>query len=236
MVLLGITAGIGAAAFLSVTGEPSIEDAIAIEQAQAPADEGHAAEELVSRSAQRGVGLFGAYALSGAAFGLLFGAGYLALGRSQPEPFRRALVAGTILAGALTVSPWLKYPPNPPAVGDPATLAHRQALYAGLVAFTAVVLFGAAWASGRLRQGGWPDYRRIGVVAGTVAVAMLAAYATFPPAPDPVEVPATLVWRFRVASLGGNLALWAVLTLGFGVLAASRARLPVTRRAAAPAA
>ena len=30
-----------------------------------------------------------------------------------------------ILAGALTVMPFLKYPPNPPGVGDPAILAHR---------------------------------------------------------------------------------------------------------------
>jgi predicted cobalt transporter CbtA len=37
-------------------------------------------------------------------------------------------------------------------------------------------------------------------------------------------VPATLVWRFRVASLGANLTLWAVLTLGVGWLVAEAAR------------
>ena len=45
-----------------------------------------------------------------------------------------------------------------------------------------------------------------------------------------VLVPATLVWRFRLASLGANLTLWTVLTLGMGWVVAAAAR-----RAASPA-
>jgi hypothetical protein len=37
-------------------------------------------------------------------------------------------------------------------------------------------------------------------------------------------VPANLLWRFRIASLGGNLLLWGVLTAGFGFAAARRER------------
>ena len=51
--------------------------------------------------------------------------GFWVMRGGQPDPFRRALVAGAVLAGAITVAPWLKYPPNPPAVGDPDTLAKR---------------------------------------------------------------------------------------------------------------
>jgi predicted cobalt transporter CbtA len=61
-------------------------------------------------------------------------------------------------------------------------------------------------------------------VVATVAVPMLAAYALLPPAPDEVSVPATLVWRFRVASLGANLTLWAVLTLAVAWLVAEAQR------------
>ena len=32
------------------------------------------------------------------------------------------------------------------------------------------------------------------------------------------------MWRFRLASLAGNLLLWATLTVGFGLLAAARDR------------
>ena len=91
----------------------------------------------MSRSVQKGVGLFAAYAVSGAAFGLLFAVVFWALRRSRPDPFRRALVAGAVLAGALTVAPWLKYPPNPPAVGDPDTLAKRQLLYVSVICLAA---------------------------------------------------------------------------------------------------
>ena len=69
-----------------------------------------------------------------------------------------------------------------------------------------------------------------------VAVPMLAAYALLPPAPDEVSVPATLVWRFRVASLGANLTLWAILTLGLAwlVAEAQRSRSPAERQAVVP--
>ena len=67
---------------------------------------------------------------------------------------------------------------------------------------------------------------RVAAVVGSVAPPLLVAYALLPGAPDPVDVPATLVWRFRVAALGGNLVLWTVLSLGFGVAATFPARRP----------
>ena len=217
-VALGVAAGILAALVLTVTAEPSISEAIRIEQARAASPTEHA-EPVVSRGAQKGVGLFGAYALAGAAFGLLFAAGFVGARRGRVDPFRRAVVVGAVLAGALTVSPWLKYPPNPPAVGDPATLGRRQTLYVLLLVVSALVLMGAAHVSRRLREAGWPEPRRVAFVVGVVIVPLAVAYTLLPPAPDPVTVPATLVWRFRLASLGGNLALWSALTVGLGVLA-----------------
>jgi predicted cobalt transporter CbtA len=235
-VLLGILAGLVSAAFLSITGEPSIEDAIAIEEANAAkaaehtGATGHEEAPEVSRGAQKGPGLFGAYGLAGAAFGALFGVTFIALRRRVPRLLSRALVAGAVLGGAITVSPWLKYPPNPPAVGDPATLSERQSLYFTLIVLTLVVLFCAAQLSARLRTAGWVDDQRLLLVAVAVVVPMAVVYALMPPAPDDIAVPATLLWRFRLASLGGNLLLWGILALGFGAAATA-----AERRAAAPA-
>ena len=136
------------------------------------------------------------------------------LRRGRPDPARRVLLAGVILAGAFTVAPWLKYPPNPPAVGDPGTLSERQGLYAAVICIAAVLGLGATILSRRLQAAGWADHRRLVAIVATVAGVMLAVYAVMPPAPDDVLVPATLVWRFRVASLGASLSLWTVLTLG----------------------
>ncbi len=229
-VVVGLFAGIVAATFASVAGEPSIDDAIAIEEANATAhpepDTGavHEEEASVSRRDQRGIGLFGAYALTGAAFGVLLALTAHGLRRGRPDVARRVLLAGLILAGAFTVAPWFKYPPNPPAVGDPATLGERQSLYVWLIVIAVAVGLGATMLSRRVRAAGWADHRRIAAVAAAVAVLMLVVFAAMPPAPDPVLVPATLVWRFRVASLGANLTLWAVLTLGVGWVVAEAAR------------
>lgn len=236
-VLTGMLSGAVAAVFATVAAEPSIEDAIAIEEADAGAEPSRpvaeplaeAAGAKVSRGDQRGVGLFGAYALTGAAFGALLALTAHGLRRGRPDPARWVLLAGVILAGAFTVAPWLKYPPNPPAVGDPATLNERQFLYAVLIVIAASVGLGATMLNRRLRGTQWPDHRRRVVLAAAVAIPMLAAYALLPPAPDSVLVPATLVWRFRVASLGASLTLWTVLTLGVGWLAAE-----ATRRTDAP--
>ena len=219
-VLLGIVAGLLAAAFMTVVGEPWVEDAIALEEAAATqAGDGHDHEpEIVSRSDQRGVGLFSAYAVSGAAFGLLFALAFIGQRRGEGSPFRRALIAGAVLAGAITVAPWLKYPPNPPAVGDPDTLSQRQWQYVALIATTAAVGFFATRLGGHLGRLHWPEPRRVAVVAGFVVVVMGAVLALLPPPPDEIGVPANLVWHFRLASLGGNLLLWLVLTLGFGLL------------------
>lgn len=231
-VLTGMLAGAVAAIFASVAGEPPIDEAIAIEEANAAAEPSRpasapladAAAAEVSRGDQRGVGLFGAYALTGAAFGALLALTAHGLRRGRPDPARWVLLAGVILAGAFTVAPWLKYPPNPPAVGDPATLSERQILYSVLIVIAASVGLGATILARRLAATHWPDHRRRVVLVAAVALPMLATFALLPPAPDPVLVPATLVWRFRVASLGTNLTLWAVLTLGVGWLAAEASR------------
>lgn len=250
--VVGIVAGLVSAVFLSITGEPSIEDAIAIEEANAAkaaehtgstgldqeglGSPGHEGAPEVSRSVQRGAGLFGAYGLAGAAFGALFGATFIGLRRRVPHLLTRSLVAGAVLGGAITVSPWLKYPPNPPAVGDPATLSERQTLYFTVILLTLVVLFCAGQLSARLRAAGWVDDQRLLLVAAAVVIPMGIVYGLMPPAPDEIAVPATLLWRFRLASLGGNLLLWGVLALGFGAAATSAERrfgLPASRTPAA---
>lgn len=246
-VVCGIAAGLVAAVYASTVGEPLVDKAIAIEESTAAAssstggdDMGHPAEEEhgddsieVSRPVQSGPGLFLAYALFGGACGLLLAAGSLSLRGAWLDPFRRIAVTGSILAGAITVVPWFKYPPNPPAVGDPATASERQRLFFLLVAITGVVLAGAAHLSARLRQRGWPDPRRGAAIAAAVVVVLGVVVAVMPPITDPIPsaVGAKLIWQFRVASLAGNLILWSLLTVGFGLLCAESVR----RRSAVPA-
>ena len=242
---VGVVAGLVTAGYHRIVSEPVIDDAIAIEDARLAAEVaagGHhdAEPERVNRSDQRGAGLFLGYSILGAAYALVLSVTALALRGRWLDPFRRVLVAGSILAGGLTVVPWLKYPPNPPAVGDQATVGERQRLYWTLVVLAGLVFAGATYLSGRLRDRGWPEARRIAAVTGAVVAIIGVALALLPPITDPIpaEVPATLIWHFRIASLGGNLLLWGLITVGFGWLWAEAAarRVAVEDPAAAEAA
>jgi predicted cobalt transporter CbtA len=235
-VVAGILAGLAASVLLTFTAEPVIDRAIALEESH------HAAEhpnegtepEIVARSTQKGAGRFAAYGLAGGAYGVLFGVAFLALRRRRSDAaFRPALLAGTLLAGAFTVMPFVKYPPNPPGVGDPATLSERQWKYLALIFLSLVILSAAARLSAHLRDRGWTDDGRLVAVALAVVVPLGLLCAALPPFHDPVDVPADLLWRFRIASLGGNLLLWSVLTVTFAAAAVRRERA-LAAPAAAP--
>jgi Probable cobalt transporter subunit (CbtA) len=120
----------------------------------------------------------------------------------------------------------LKYPANPPAVGDPDTVGQRTVLYLILLAIGVLVIY-IAWRVARvLREAGWPQHHRVPVVAGGVVAALALAYAVLPASPDaiPDDVPADLLWRFRVTSLAGLAIMWATLGLAFGWLCSVRSR------------
>jgi len=217
--VVGFVAGLASALLLTVTGEPLVRAAIAIEAARGAGGAEHE-PELVTRSVQSGAGLFAAMGLAGTAFGLLLALAFWGLRHVQPPPFRRALWAGAILFGSITLAPWLKYPPNPPGVSDPDTLGPRQGLYVSLIALSLALCLVAAALAGLLQRRGWPGPRRAAAVGAATVLAFGIALALLPPAPDPVDAPATLIWRFRLASLGGNALLWALLSAGFGLVVA----------------
>jgi len=239
-VVCGIAAGLLAATYGKIVGEPLVDQAIAIEESMPDDGADHTTTDMVyvSRGDQSGPGLFAGYALAGAASGLLLAATALSLRGPWLDPFRRIVVSGAILAGATTVVPWLKYPPNPPAVGDPDTVDTRQRLFFLLIALTGVILAGAAHLSARLRSAGWPDVRRVVVVGAAAVVALAVLMAVMPPIDDPIPsvMPAKLIWHFRVASLGSNLLRWGLLTVGFGLWCAESARAAAAARVASGAA
>ena len=64
-------------------------------------------------------------------------------------------------------------------------------------------------------------YLRLGAAAGAaggLAMAVVLRVLGEPAIGDAIGAPATLVWRFRIATLGGAAAYWSVLGLAFGWL------------------
>ena len=219
--LAGILAGILTVGFGEMFGERQIDRAIAFETAMEHAA-GHAPEpELVSRAVQRSVGLLTAGVTYGAALGglvaLVFAFAYGRVGRIGARPLAASLAAGGFIAVVLV--PQLKYPANPPAIGEPETIGLRTALYfemmlVGLAALTLAVLLGR-WLTTRL------DRWNASVIAAASFVAIVATVQLV--LPDVNEIPdgfpADTLWRFRIASLGTQAVLWTSLGLVFGFLA-----------------
>lgn len=125
---------------------------------------------------------------------------------------------------ALSLVPALKYPANPPGVGDPTTVGRRTVLYLSLLTWSLL----STWCWWRLwaRLRAWPEHRRVAATTALYAVLVGAAFVLLPGSPDVVDAPATLVWRFRIASLGGAAVFWAVLGWVLGCLARRDGSVP----------
>ncbi|WP_328417632.1 CbtA family protein [Micromonospora sp. NBC_00389] len=221
--LAGLAAGLLAGTFAYVAGEPHVEGAIAIEQAAAhaePAGGGHDHEDaLVSRSGQRG-GLFLATGLFGAAMGGLLATAYVLLcrrRRAYDDGRSGLLLAGAALLGVVIV-PFIKYPANPPAVGDPATIDQRTGTYLLMVVLGLV----AVWAGSlgyRALGDGAPQWLRATTALGGFLLVTAVSYVVLPSFQEvPDDFPAALLWDFRLASLGTQVVLWTGIGLLFAAL------------------
>ena len=216
--LIGVLAGFLAFGFAKVFGEPQVDRAIAFEEQMALA-KGEAPEpELVSRKMQSTFGLLTAVTVYGAAIGGLFAlACAVAYGRVSslsPRGLALLLAGGGFLA--IVLVPDLKYPPNPPSVGEPGTIGLRTETYFVMILLSLATLAFAVW----FRRGILPRFGawNATLIAGAVFVAIISAAILL--LPDINEVPeafsAVVLWRFRLASIGTQIILWATLGLLFG--------------------
>ena len=232
--LLGVLAGILCFGFLQLIGEAPVDRAIAFEEQHekthasagvhahggpaAPKDE---LQVLVSREMQAGLGLFVAAAVYGAAFGGLFALAFaLAYGRmAELSPRATAAVLAALGFIAVYVVPLLKYPPDPPAVGAAETIGVRTALYFSMIALSLAGMIGAGMLRVRLqpRLGGW---NACIAAAAAYVVAMVVVSLAVPEFDEvPKHFPAAVLWDFRLAALGAQLLMYAVIGVGFGLAA-----------------
>jgi predicted cobalt transporter CbtA len=241
--LIGIVAGLLCFSFLKIVGEPQVDRAIAFEtqlddaKAKAatqaliakglPAPKEEPEPELVSRPVQAGIGLFTGVMIYNVAFGGLFALAFaLAYGRMGDFGPRAAAALLAVLGLiAVYIVPNLKYPANPPSVGDPATIGMRTALYFSMIAISLAMMIAAGMLRLRLlaRYGAWNTFL---IAAGAYLIVVVVVGLALPPINEvPAEFPAVVLWQFRIASLGAQLIMWATIGLVFGA---------VTERAAAP--
>lgn len=233
--IAGAIAGILVFAFAHTFGEPLVDKAIAFEEAAATAA-GEAAEpEIVSRATQAGIGLFTGVMAYGIAVGGLFALAFAFVHGRFSKLSARGTAAVIALAAfvAIILVPGIKYPANPPAVGNPDTIGVRTELFFLMIVVSVGALVAAVALARNLavRFGIWNG----SIIAGIAYIVFigLVQYLLPPINEVPEKYSAAVLWSFRTTSLGMHVILWSVLAVVFGFLAEKRleTRSPVGRPA-----
>ena len=164
------------------------------------------------RSWQKG-GQILAGAILGTSIGSLFGIVYALSKKSLPS--RNNIGKTLILAGlmwfTLFVIPFLKYPANPPTVGDGETVVLRGILYLALIAISGFMAIGFYQIFKRVKA-----KNRILPIIG-YGILMTLVFFVMPENPDEISTSMELVNNFRIVAFLTGTIFWFTLALFLGV-------------------
>jgi predicted cobalt transporter CbtA len=224
-----------------VVVEPVIGEAVALEDQLAGDGHSHDGDDALFSRGEQTAGGAAASVLYAVVVSVVFGTIYAAVRHRLPgsTDLARSTWLAAVAFSAFALMPAIKYPANPPAVGDPGTVNQRTIQYLILVAVSLLLAWLLTRLSAVLRHRTGDATRIVWVAAATVA-SFGVVLAVLPPTPDAIDpaVPASLVWDFRIRSIGGLALLWAGLGLGLGWLlerAQASAGSASTEPVAAPA-
>jgi predicted cobalt transporter CbtA len=233
--LAGVVAGLLATGVAQFVGEPAINKAIALEEAAIPP--GTPVEpELVSRDMQRSLGLLTAAVVYGLAMGGLFALVFAwAYGRvAKASPTQTALWLAGIGFLVVFLIPFLKYPANPPAVGDPETIGNRTLLFVVMIWISVFAAIGALRLRAGMLKRSSPATATVASVLSYVVIVAIAAVAMPGIQEVPADFPGDVLWSFRISSIGVQAVMWATIGIVFAYAAqrvmTGRSVLPTRRR------
>jgi predicted cobalt transporter CbtA len=223
--LAGAIAGTILGAINQVAVEPYIERAIELEMLQqnTTAQSGQVitnpAEFAAYRFWQKGGEIIAGTILGlsiGSLYGIVFA--YTRGSISGTNNKKKALIVAGIMWLVLFLMPALKYPPNPPAVGNPETIYYRQSLYVAFLAISGFSALGLAFLYRKMMMASSNNTKKKAIIipSALYAVIMAGAYLAMPANPDPINAPIDLVIGFRITSAITISVFWALLGIIFG--------------------
>ncbi len=197
--------------------EPYIDQAIEIEvQNTVASGEPVDLDELVQyRSWQKG-GEIVAGTILGTSISALFGIVYAYSRDSLPgsNNKKKGLILAGIMFFVLFLIPALKYPANPPAVGDPETIEFRESLYIGMLVISGFTAFGVALLYRKLGQK--HNESRMIVVPAIYTVIIALAFVVLPANPDEITISSELLMNFRIVTTITMGIFWGMLGILLG--------------------
>ncbi len=152
-------------------------------------------------------------AMLGVATGALFGLVFAYSRHTLPtqNDITKALALAGIMWTTLFFIPFLKYPANPPTVGDPITIVLRTSLY---IAFLALSGLGALGFSRLYKKMHSKRFLAFLGYAGFISV----VFFVMPPYPDKIVISMDLVNGFRTVSVITMTIYWLANAFILGVL------------------
>lgn len=215
--LAGVISGIIYGGVNLIIVEPFIDQAIDLEiqNAIAEGEDVGTMEEIAQYRTWQKAGQVLAGSILGLSFGSLFALVYAFSGFSLlgSDSVKKGLLLAAVMWFTIFLLPFLKYPANPPAVGDPETIYYRQSLYLIFTAISGLSALALAFLYKKL--GDKPSKKFI--VPAVYAACMFALLILMPPNPDAITAPMDLVTNFRLASAVTVTIFWFVLGAIFGI-------------------
>ncbi|MDQ3888599.1 MAG: CbtA family protein [Thermoproteota archaeon] len=223
--LAGAIAGTILGAVNQIAVEPYIERAIELEMrnvAQSGQVMNDPSEFAAYRFWQKGGEIIAGTILGlsiGSLYGIVFAYTHGSISGTTNNNKKKALIIAGIMWFVLFLMPALKYPPNPPAVGDPETIYYRQSLYVGFLAISGFSALGLAFLYRKMVLASSNNTKKaIIMIPSAYAAIMAGAYLAMPANPDPINAPIDLVMGFRITSAITVSMFWALLSVIFGAL------------------
>jgi hypothetical protein len=218
VIIAGLLAGVVHGMFNIILVEPYLDNAIGIENQRLFA-EGQAKDtpqfwqKFSDYRIWQKQGSIVSGAILGIATGALFGLVFAYSRQSLPgkNDVVKALVLGAIMWATIFFIPFLKYPANPPTVGDPSTITLRASTYVIFILVSGLGALGFSRMYKRLKN------KKFLAFLG-YAIFITVVFLIMPPNPDKISISMELVNGFRAISAATMTIYWVSNALILGWL------------------
>ncbi len=212
----GALSGIILAGINLVVVEPYTDKAVEIEaQRDGTLGQSTNSDDFNSYRDWQKSGTFFAGAVLGLAYGSILGVVYVLTQKHLPFSGnkKKAVFLALVICLALFIVPSIKYPANPPGVGDPDSIDSRQALYVQYQFVSCMVTLGISILYHRIRSKNFAY-----IIPVVYILAIFSIHSLFPQTNNEISMPMDLVNSFRIVSALAIVTVWFVLGIVFGFL------------------
>ena len=197
--------------------EPYLDRAIGIEvqNTVSAGEDVNPIEHVNYRFWQKG-GEVAAGTIIGMSFGALLGIVFVFGRKIIPgSNIRKALVLSGVIWLVIFMIPAIKYPANPPTVGDPDTINYRQYLFISFILISGFTALGLSLLYTKMKAKSSLKFLTISII---YTIIMINAFIFVPPNPDEITASMDLVNGFRIMSMLTMTVFWVVLGITFGLI------------------